>query len=40
LSTIHHANRIIVMDKGQIIEQGETKDLKDEVDGVYKKMLV
>jgi hypothetical protein len=27
------------MDKGEIIEQGETKDLKDKVDGVYKKML-
>ena len=39
LSTIHHANRIIVMDKGEITEQGETKDLKDKVDGIYKKML-
>jgi ATP-binding cassette subfamily B multidrug efflux pump len=39
LSTIHHANRIIVMDKGEIAEQGETKDLKQKVDGIYKKML-
>jgi ATP-binding cassette subfamily B multidrug efflux pump len=39
LSTIHHANRIIVMDKGVITEQGETKDLKEKVDGIYKKML-
>jgi ABC-type multidrug transport system fused ATPase/permease subunit len=27
------------MDKGQIIEQGQTAELVDKVDGVYKKML-
>lgn len=39
LSTIHHANHIIVMDKGCITEQGSAQQLKDKVDGVYKKML-
>lgn len=27
------------MDKGQIIEQGQTSELVGKVDGVYKKML-
>jgi ATP-binding cassette subfamily B multidrug efflux pump len=39
LSTIHHADSIIVMDKGTIKEQGRTSELKDKVDGVYRKML-
>lgn len=39
LSTIHHADSIIVMDKGHISEQGKTAELKDKVDGVYRKML-
>jgi ATP-binding cassette subfamily B multidrug efflux pump len=39
LSTIHHAKQIIVMDKGKIIEQGQTAELVDKVDGIYKKML-
>ena len=39
LSTIHHANKIIVMDKGEITEQGSAADLREKVDGVYKKML-
>lgn len=39
LSTVHHANKIIVMDKGEIIEQGKTVDLIDKVDGIYRKML-
>jgi ABC-type multidrug transport system fused ATPase/permease subunit len=39
LSTIHHAKQIIVMDKGKIIEQGQTSELVDKVDGIYKKML-
>ncbi|MES2131834.1 MAG: ABC transporter ATP-binding protein [Bacteroidota bacterium] len=39
LSTIHHADSIIVMDKGKITEQGNTADLKDKVDGIYRKML-
>jgi len=39
LSTVHHAHKIIVMNKGEIIEQGKTSDLLQKVDGVYKKML-
>lgn len=39
LSTIHHADSIIVMDKGTIKEQGKASELKDKVDGVYRKML-
>lgn len=39
LSTIHHADSIIVMDKGSIKEQGKASELKDKVDGVYRKML-
>lgn len=39
LSTIHHADSIIVMDKGTIKEQGKATELKDKVDGVYRKML-
>lgn len=39
LSTIHHADSIIVMDKGHISEQGKTAELKDKVDGIYRKML-
>jgi ATP-binding cassette subfamily B protein len=39
LSTIHHAHGIIVMEKGEIIEQGETQFLKEKVNGIYKKML-
>lgn len=39
LSTIHHADRIIVMDKGQVSEQGSTAELREKVDGVYRKML-
>jgi len=39
LTTIHHAQKIIVMEKGHVIEQGRTSELVDKVDGVYKKML-
>lgn len=39
LSTIHHADSIIVMDKGSIKEQGKASELKNKVDGVYRKML-
>lgn len=38
LATIQHADRIIVMDKGKIIEQGDHYDLLKIKDGYYKKL--
>ena len=38
LSTIKKANNIIVMDSGNIIEQGSHKDLINNLDGHYKKL--
>ena len=37
LSTLRKADRLIVLDKGQIIEQGSHDDLM-ELGGVYKRM--
>ena len=39
LSTIDHAHKIMVMEKGEIIEQGSPTDLATKTNGVYKKML-
>ncbi len=39
LSTIDHAHKIMVMEKGEIIEQGSPADLATKTNGVYKKML-
>jgi ATP-binding cassette subfamily B protein len=38
LSTVMRADRIIVMDKGKIIEEGTHKDLINKNDGLYKKL--
>ena len=38
LSTIMKMDKIIVMDKGQIIEHGSHKELLAKPDGVYKKL--
>ena len=38
LATIQHADRIIVMDKGKIIEEGNHYDLLKISDGYYKKL--
>ena len=38
LSTIRNADKIIVMDKGKIVQQGKHDDLLLNEDGVYKKL--
>jgi subfamily B ATP-binding cassette protein HlyB/CyaB len=37
LSAVRHANRILVVDKGSIIEQGSHDELRDQ-DGTYAKL--
>lgn len=39
LSTIQHATKILVMEKGEIIEQGKPQGLESKTNGVYKNML-
>ena len=38
LATVKKANNIIVMDSGNIIEQGSHKELINNIDGYYKKL--
>lgn len=38
LSTISHLDRIVVLDKGEIIEQGTHKELLDNKDGTYARL--
>jgi ABC-type multidrug transport system fused ATPase/permease subunit len=38
LATIVNASKIIVMDKGQIVEQGTHQELLTKVNGYYKKL--
>ncbi|MFZ0455835.1 MAG: ABC transporter ATP-binding protein [Ignavibacteriaceae bacterium] len=37
LSTIRNANRILVLDRGQIIQMGRHDELIEDVDGLYRK---
>jgi len=39
LSTLQKANRIFVLDKGRIVEQGDHKDLLENEDGIYHKLV-
>lgn len=39
LSTISSANKVIVLDKGEIVEMGTPNQLLEKVEGVYQKMM-
>src|SRR3954452_825079 len=38
LSTLQAANRLVVLEKGRIVEQGRHDELVDKPDGVYAKL--
>ncbi len=38
LSTIRHVDRIIVIDDGQVIEEGTHEELSNQTDGIYAKL--
>ena len=38
LSTVKRADRIVVIDKGQVVETGNHKELCSMVDGIYKRL--
>jgi ABC-type multidrug transport system fused ATPase/permease subunit len=39
LSTVQHADRIIVVEAGRIVESGRHADLVKKTDGLYKKLF-
>jgi ATP-binding cassette subfamily B protein len=39
LSTLRKADRLVILDKGQIVEQGSHEDLSNKEDGVYAKLV-
>jgi ATP-binding cassette subfamily B protein len=39
LSTLRKADRLVILDKGQIVEQGTHEELREKEDGVYAKLV-
>ncbi|MNC71501.1 Toxin RTX-I translocation ATP-binding protein [compost metagenome] len=39
LSTVRRANRIVVMDRGEIVEQGMHEELASRIGGHYRHLL-
>ena len=39
LSTVQHADEIVVLQQGQIIERGNHHSLMQQANGVYKKLV-
>lgn len=39
LSTLRHANRLIVLDKGEVAEEGTHAELMEKPDGIYRKLV-
>ncbi len=39
LATISYAKQIIILDKGNIVEQGSPEELSEKINGIYNNML-